>query len=415
VKYAETFVDEKLENFLLGHKEKEYILVVNFKRYYHDTIFVPNVSTRYMEKVIASEISKQSPFAEFSFIYSLLEEKTINNKIMRKVHVFAVDMEELLGHTSRFSSCGKTVRVIYPDVYAAKSLLGKGASALGLFNRTHEQKMFFVKDGEVLFIREVESDGRDLLESLARNIHLSISYCEQTLRINPERLFLIGGSSSLPGMETLALPTASVIKPAGLDVSEEVFQKFALPLSALYGDKAIDISPRYSRNIYMAGKAQSYGAAVFGAISIIGLIYLVFTIQGALASSERLAIQKNRLAHMTGIQNTYMKTLELYSRYRPFVERKNEKAFSSLFVNLSAMDMPGVMIERLSAVQGEGGLIVEVKGLVDAQSLRETQERYDGLIKFIKGPGAMSVEESKLIFMDGSFTVRARTDEATLH
>jgi len=404
-----SFAVERLEEYFKVSKERSYTLVVNFRRYYLETITIPPVSKRYMAKVIESEISKRSPFNDFSYIYSLQEEKIIENKKMRDVHVFAVDMKEMQSYIRRVRACGAMVRAIFPAVQAAKSLLGKEGCALGLFNAGHEMKTFIVKEGEVLFIRDVESSGKGLDDDAeARNIYLSISYCQQTLRINPERLFLIGEASTLSGRKALTLPVDQAIKPEGLDVPDDVFIKFALPLCALYAQKTSDISPPALRSEYKATMAFDYGTAAFCALTVIFLIFLSFTVKRAAASSERLLIQKDRLAHSAGVQNAYMKTLEKYERYRPFLEQGSKKPFSRLFLNLSAMDLPGVTVERLSASKSEDGFLINIEGHIEAQTLKDTEALYNGFLEYLTGPGAITIEEKGLVFEDKSFEITAR-------
>ncbi|MFQ5428405.1 MAG: hypothetical protein ACE5EZ_05430 [Thermodesulfobacteriota bacterium] len=411
VEETETFAADRLEEYLRGSNERNYTLVVNFKTFFHETITLPAVKGRYMEKVIASEISRVSTFTRFSFIYSLAEETTIDNKKKRIVHVFAVDMEELQEVIRRFTACDVEVRAVYPDIYAVKSLLGEKASGLGLFNAghedEHEQKMFLVKNGEVLFIRDARHGAKDPLETETRNIYLSVSYCQQTLRENPERLFLIGETSYLAGAEALTLPAAPVPRPVGLVAGEEIFEKYAVPLSALYAGKAMDISPKFLRAEHLREQVQRYGAAAFFVLGFVGLIYLAFTVEGTVAASERLDMQKNRLAHMYGLQSEYMKTLSKYAQYRAFLKDGQKNTFARFFLNLSALNEPGVIIEKLSATLGEDGFSVTLNGRIEAGSLRDTQARYDGLLEFIAGPGAMTVKEDKLLFSDNSFRLTA--------
>ncbi|MFQ5480024.1 MAG: hypothetical protein ACE5DW_01965 [Thermodesulfobacteriota bacterium] len=406
VEETECFPLEDLEQYLRRNRDMDYILVVNFKRYYHETITVPSVSSRYMDKVISSEISRNSALADFSFIYTLEKEKTINDKKMREAHVFAVEMEELQGYIKRFTACGAALRAVYPDVYAAKFLIGRGASGLAIFNTMRAQKMFLLREEKVLFIRDVEVSGSDFFEIDARNIYLSISYCQQTLRLNPERLFLIGEVCSFTGAGALALPTASVLRPRGLEVSEEVFLKYLLPVSALYADKSIDISPPSFRASGRIKKTQTYGAAAFFALSLLGLIFLGITVKGAIASSLILTVQKNRLAHMAGLQYAYTQRLSKYGRYRAFLERLGKKPYSRLFYNLSALNLPGVSMEKLAASGEEDRVILTLDGLIEAPTLKETQARYDDLLEFFKGSAAMTVEEERLMFNEKSFTIK---------
>jgi len=242
----------------------------------------------------------------------------------------------------------------------------------------------------------------------ARNIYLSVSYCQQTLRVNPERLFLIGEASALALSDALALPVASAIKPEGLDVSNEVFIKFAVPLSALYTQKSMDISPQSLRHENLTNSALGYGTAVFCALGLILIIFLAFTVDKTSATSDRLAMQTNRLAHTTRTQSAYIKAYDAYKQYRPFLEQAGKRPFSRFFTNLSAMDLPGVAIERLSASNAGDGFIVKITGLIEARTLVDTEARYRGLLEYIKGPGAMTVEEKRLMIGDNSFEISAR-------
>jgi len=409
VECEESFTEDRLEEYLHRNKEQNYTLVINFQIYFQETLTVPSVSRRYMRDVIASEIARTSPFAEFSFIHTFSEETIVNNKKKRDVHVFAVDMEELRAYIKRITACGSRVAAIYPVVYSAKSLLGRHASGLVLFKAGHEQKMYLVDDGEVLFVRDVETCRDDTLKSEARNIYLSVNYCQQTLRINPERLFLIGEASCSENVAELELPAVSALRPSGLGVTEEVFLRYALPISALYADKDVDISPKNLRADYIRHQTQGYGAVAFSLLSVVLFIFFALTVQGVSASSKRLERDKNRLADIAsaGFKDTYMKTLSNYGEYRPFVERGKKRVFSRFFLQLSALSLPGVVIEKLTASEENNAFILHVNGLVEADSLSDTQARYERLVRYLRGPAAMMIKEQKLVFRDGSFFITA--------
>ena len=75
-----TLNDAQFGEFLRSEKTKEFIVVSNFSETYQETITVPVVKKKYLEKIIEIEIHKKCHFEDFSYLYHLSEEKIIENR-----------------------------------------------------------------------------------------------------------------------------------------------------------------------------------------------------------------------------------------------------------------------------------------------------------------------------------------------
>jgi hypothetical protein len=397
--------------YLRGSSHREFSLVVNFPDERLESFMVPVVPRRYREKVIASELSRRMAGADCHFIYSLREEKKIDGRPMVEVGVFTVDSERLRALADLFSACGKRLNGIYSDVHVIKTLVPKGPPALCIFEIGHEKKMLLVNRGELLFTRKVESGTGERQGSFARDIYLSINYCQQNLRINPTYTLFLGASHTIVSDLSKTTPVASALIPRGVCVSHGTWQEYAVPISGLCAVRADDISPPCLRRSRRLERVLGLGATSLACLSLAGLLLLGLAIGRASRASDTLTAEKSRLSGLTSLRETYEKTLSAYTPYSFFFEelkQGSKKPFTRFIRSLSAVGPEDIIIEKITASIDGQQLLVKISGSISAHSFRKTRAVFKDFITRVNGLDRAAIEDKELMINDGRFRITVR-------
>src|SRR3989337_509377 len=241
-----TLHDAQFGEFLRSEKTKEFIVVSNFSETYQETITVPVVKKKYLEKIIEIEIHKKCHFEDFSYLYHLSEEKIIENRKTFEVFVFAVRNNEVMNLISRFTDMGKRVSAVYPDVFTlARMTRTDGKYGLCVSGFGDNKNLFLVRDGKIVLIRKANSPEADMTDYDMRNIEMTVNYCRQTLRITPACVILTGSLSANYNVSVnTSLPVICLVPPPGIHMDNRTILEYMTAVSALCADKSCDIAPR---------------------------------------------------------------------------------------------------------------------------------------------------------------------------
>jgi len=118
------FNDEGFDSFLKTAKLPNLTVICHFKRFYSDIISAPPARAAYLKKIVEIEIRKCFPeLSSFSFFYTVLKEKTVEEKGLRDVFYFAVENSELGDIIERFNRYGKAIKYIYPDILTLSKVI----------------------------------------------------------------------------------------------------------------------------------------------------------------------------------------------------------------------------------------------------------------------------------------------------
>ena len=191
------FSDEEFDHFLSAEKARSFIVVCRFKAFYSDTLTLPPAKERYLGKMVESEIRKRYPECkDFSYFFSVLGKKEATAKPSKEVFFFAADNLILNEVLDRFSRHGKQVSYLFPDVLALAQFIRSSEnvankSVLCVSVADTSKTLFLMKNCEVCFIRVTQSMDRDIREMDIDNIHMTVSYCRQSLRQDPKQIYLV--------------------------------------------------------------------------------------------------------------------------------------------------------------------------------------------------------------------------------
>ncbi|HDH05317.1 MAG TPA: hypothetical protein ENH01_06335 [Nitrospirae bacterium] len=201
IKGTEIIAVEEFDGYLKRSKDKDFIVTCDFKESYHDVLSVPLLKTGYLVKIIETEIRKTTGRKDFTFLYLPIGDRVINNRKMLDIFYFMVTDETIRDVVDMFYNCGKTVKALYPPVFAAASLLEPGAPGeadMGIIYTGNERTIFSTKNGAVNFIRNYDPHEAGFSDFDIENINMTINYCRQNLRTSPLSVKLGNCQESCP-------------------------------------------------------------------------------------------------------------------------------------------------------------------------------------------------------------------------
>lgn len=405
----------QIDGFLEKEKAKEFVVVNSFKETYHDLIQIPSTSRRYRRKIIELEIRNRRQFGDFSYIYLVSGEKTVEDRKVTEVFVFAVSNREINGIIERFSSKGKTIKAIYPDVFLLSTMVDSvGKAVLCVTEAGPDKTLFLVRDGRIVFVRRARGSDTGIGDFDIQNINMTVNYCRQSLRINPAQIMLTGGlcNSYDTGMLPSA-PLACLMPPRGVRASGAVVTAaldFIVPVSAFYAEKYMDISPGDYRGLRIKKRVLKYSAGAFAAMSAIAFMFSVSFAGEALKARSRLKALQTGLPDLDSVISAYGAQKAALDEYAPVIASLNNAVspgLSGLFLAVSEIYTDNVTINLISVTRTGDTLRCRVEGVIRAADYSEAQARYDRLIASVEGSRELKLANHALSLKERGFFVEA--------
>ena len=406
-------IDEKeFDDYLSNSKAKEFLVSYNFIETMHDTITVPPVKAKFLEKVIDSKINKITKRRDLTYITFQIGEKLAGNKKELEIYFFAVSNDELKGVIDRFHSQGKIVKAIYPSLFSAAALIKrsfKEESVLGALNTGQETGVFFLKKGDIHFIRNYDSSEPTLTDFDIQNINMTINYCFQSLRTNPSSVLMLGElSRSSDITSTTIAPLASFCKPDDIQCSREIFSEFLLPIASVYASKESNIMSRDFKNIYAIRSYMTYAAALFIIIAVLALGFSLYS--GSGISDKRNRIKEASMA-LHNVDN-------IYTEYQERTENTDQLMIMVNYMNQSSPDM-GELLRKIGTISSsnitfksieakldrDNKFIILIKGTSSVDSYTSLQTSFEEMIAIIKDINNAEVSSSDLNISNQSFSI----------
>jgi hypothetical protein len=377
----------ELDSYLEREKATEFIVTYDFKEAFHGTLRVPVVKSRYQRNLIESELRKTTKQESLSFIYMPLGERVDSGRKSLEVFYFAVNNEVIHDVVGRFYDYGKTVKAVYPTVFSAAALIQSGDSdevQMGIFSTGMEKIVFFVKRGEVHFIRNFESMDDKLSDFDIQNINMTISYCFQNFRQNPSSLVLIGDLSASEGFHAFpTVPVAAPLMPPEIHCNEDEFNRFFLPIASLFAPRSSNVLSRYFRNVNLMKLSMSAAAAMFMATVVVagGLIFNeIGSIYKTKSMMEELRPDRNEVQT---VYSSYLEKQGEFENVMPLIGFLNGKHsdISGLLVRMGEISNSDMKFSSVDASMMEGGAYsVTITGQGDSEDYSGLQESFRKLV-----------------------------------
>lgn len=318
------------DDYLLADKSTEYIVTCQFRGAFHDVLTTPVVKSRYLGKLIESQIRKATGEKDFSFIYTIIGEVTVEKKKALEVFYYAVRNDDVRKIAERFYERGKTVRAIYPAVFSAISLFARGEDEkgiMGVFSTGNERTAFLTKNGALNFVRTYDAYEKGLTDYDIQNINMTLTYCSQSLRISPSSILVMGDLSGPCEINTLpSVPLAGLNRAGNIECSMETYDGFFLTLSAFFASRSSNILSREFRNINLLKNYFAYASMIF---IIVAVLCMGFTFNEAKDSAAIKRSVESSVGDMKDIENIYSEYTAIEEeiiKYRPSIEFLNRPA-----------------------------------------------------------------------------------------
>jgi hypothetical protein len=412
VKKTETVPENEFNDYLRREKATEFIVTSEFRESYHDVITTPVVKEHFLKKIIESEIRKVLVQKEFSFIYTPIGEKVVENRKVMEVFYYAVPKDAVRNIAERFYENGKTVRALFPAVFSAASLIDSGMPGeanMGIFRAGNSRFAFFIKKGKVYFIRNYESLEAELSDFDVQNINMTTSYCFQNFRVNPSAVFLMGPlSESYRTGAVSTSPLACLSGPGYIHCRREIFSEFMLPLASFSTPGKLNILSREFREIYQLKNYMEYASRIFIILALICIGAASFELKDVAERKKQITLAKKNSRDIESVFAAYHAREQKINQYRPAVEFLNKPAPSiqRLFVLLGETEFREMTLSKIHALlRDDNNYSVILEGTASAATYTAMQDSLDHAAKELSKIGNIEVANHSAVLEDKTFTI----------
>ncbi|MEW6599576.1 MAG: hypothetical protein AB1499_01260 [Nitrospirota bacterium] len=409
---TEIIREDDFDSYLREEKAAEFIVTCEFRGAHHGVITIPLARSRYLAKIIESRIRKETGEKDFSFVYNILGEDTAENKKVLEVFYYSISNMDLRHTAKRFYDNGKTLRAVYPAVFSAVSLLGPTEDKktnMGVFSTGNERTIFLANNGTLNFIRNYDSYEKGLTDYDIQNINMTLTYCSQSLRINPSSVLLMGDLSGPSDISSLpTVPLSAHTRNSNIHCSAETYDDFLLPLSAFLAPESSNILSREFRNVNLLKNYFAYASMIFIILSVLCALFAVQEAEDSSTVMRSLEASAGRMEDIEKILSVFDEKEEEIRRYRPAVEFLNRPspAVYDLMVSLGRINTRGLTFNAVEARTAEGNtLAVKIDGTSHADTYASLQSSLNNVVNTLKKTEKTEVTNSSIDLTNNAFTI----------
>ena len=409
---SEIIPDAEFDDYLSTSKVTEFLVSCNFIETIHDTITVPPVKTKYLEKVIESKIRKVTNRHDLSYITFTLGEQMVGKRKDQEIYFLGVSERELTEIINRFHNQNKIVKALYPSLFSAAALIRRSfreEPVLGALHTGNETGVFFLKKGDIHFIRHYESTEQGLNDFDIQNINMTINYCFQNLRTNPSSVLLLGGlASSSEFTSTTISPLASFFKPDNITCSREIFSEFLIPIASVYASKESNIMSRDFKNIFALRRYMTYAATFFIILTVLLFGFSLFKGRSIADKRTRISQASEALHNVDNIYAAYQERTDSINRLMTMADYINRSSpdLGALLVKIGSINRSDITFTSIEAkLTRENTFIVLIRGTSSVDSYASLQASFEDVLDIIKGVKNAEVNDSDLNISNHSFSV----------
>ncbi len=393
-------------------------VIYPFRQFYSDILSVPAVKTKFLDTVVSIEIKKRFPLLrDFSFFYMPLTEKAVDEKAPLEIFFCAVENDEINAIVDRFSFKGKPVQCVLPDIVPLARLLAAHEKTdekpvLGLLGRREEKTLFLLKSGRIHFVRIVASDSAGIADEDMDNINMTVSYCRQQLRLEPEKIVCIDGAAGSEGLPARA--AIPIVRPDYLEGfgQPRVPRDFFIPYAAaVFFDTPVECNllPHHHRTLFLQRLVFSYAATFFLIIAILGLAYTVFNLAEAVWYRGKIeSIRKNMAGADTGM-SAYEKASADLQRVSPMLNLLNEARsapdMNEALLALSFLPMAQIDVRGIQVDNKEGRVRIQLTGVVFGDGYGARYQSFQRLLEKFRDDRRMTLGTKTLDHRTGQFQI----------
>ena len=411
------FKEDEFDSFLKTTRLPDLTVVCHFKRFYSDIMTAPPAKPAYLKKIVESEIRKRFPeLRDFSYFYSVPAGTTAGEKGLREVFFFAVDNNELNEIVERFNKYGKSAKYIYPNVLTLSHLIRssddwKNKTVLSLLISEKDRTLFLVKNGQVCFVRVTPSLGWEITDIDIDNINMTVSYCRQNLRLNPELIILMNAFKKEGAFNTI-IPMVPITYPTSVLASEETLRNFAVPVSAVIFGKQLrndNLLPRKYVVLYTQKRITSYAVVFFLLFSLISLGHILINLSEISLINKKINLLRKDLAGIDAVTSVYENDMERMRQFLPLINFVNEAHSSpdiqQALLSLKFLPMENVHIKTIQLNNKKDSSLIQLSGNITAKNYGDMHRIFIKLLTNFSNVPGMAVISKNIELRDGHFQI----------
>lgn len=424
-----------LKEFLKTDKTKRFYVTGSFAETINEVITVPPLRGKSLLEFIKRELKRRySDVEDFIVRYNIIIKKDSGEAKTNDVLVTAFPVEKVDELLYDFIQNKKDVPQFQPDILSMFNILPPiDSPALVLFIQEQNRILFFIYENSIHMVRKISGISREIDDFDIQNINMTVNYCRQNLKLEPELLFIVGKqritSTLFPliPVATLLLRDVEFPKTEHYKTEtdednaeqEDMRSMLTLPLSAQFRPKIGNfLSPSYA--LYRGIKRYLNLAMPF--FTLVTLVVLLFTFntgRDILSYERKIKRLKERTGDITAIFKE-LRTLEekkgdiiyLNSLIKSSSYRENPNRFISV---LSKTDVSGVDIRFIkiysdssntSHVSAKRKTEFILKGFSKGSSFGEIVENYNSFLNSLKENAETEIEYETLDVEKKNFTIR---------
>jgi len=409
----EMVTDREFDAYLDREKSSDFVVVCNFDEYFHDVLLLPELKQKYIKKIVESEIRKVTGKTDFTFVYSILGDKVVDNKKMLEVFYYMVTDEAMRKVVERFYDHGKIVKALYPAVFTAAALLDRKASKgikMGMIISGYKRTLFTTKNGIVNFVRDYNSIEMAVTEFDIQNINKTIVYCSQHLRIEPSSVTFLGNLSGLLALETKpAVPVVPPDMPDNIECSGEATCDYSLSCGALNVTRRVSILNDNFKNIYLLRRLLEGASLMFVLLSVIFLGLIFYMANDVYQTRHDIRSVVSELPRVERDYGEYLKKQKTMKDVVPFVDFFNRPSIDiqTLLIGLSKIELQQLKFVQVDAqAEGDESFLVTINGRGIKDTYSSFQASFERLVEELGNINNVELRNKAINHMDKTFLVQ---------
>jgi hypothetical protein len=277
-----------------------------------------------------------------------------------------------------------------------------------------------LKGGDLRFIRAVQSLGSDIHEMDIDNINMTISFCRQSLRLDPHQLVLVNapeGTCQLP--PSTIIPSVPLTYPSTICCTGGNLCEYISPTSALLAAPKLMVNNLLPRNIRTAYRQRSLlaaGTAMFVLGILLGIGYLTLSFRELAFAREKLQSVRRETPGIDALLADYRTRSASLQQLTSYVTAVNEiqsaPGIQQALAELKFFPMDGVTIKSVQIKSDKDSLQLHITGSVATRTFADMRGSYQRLLDNIKKIPTMSMLSENLNLRDGTFILAIQFSKA---
>ena len=409
----EVIADNEFDAYLERDKTDEYVVVCDFKEYFHDVILIPALKQKFIKKVIESEIRKATGKSDFTFIYSILGNKVVNHKKMTEVFYYMVTNDAIRNVIERFYDHGKIVKALYPAVFTAASLVDRKGSdqiKMGIIITGYKRIVFTTKNGIVIYVRDYNSLETAVSDFDIKNINMTITYFSQNLRIKPSSVTFLGDLSGLSALETK--PSAPVVPPdmpGNIECACEASCGYELPCGALNVTRKVSILSQNFKKIYILRRLLEGASLTFALLSVIYISLIFYVANDVFQTRQDIQSVASGISEAQKDYGEYLDKQDSIKDMMVLVDFLNRPSINieTFLIELSDIKLQGLKFDEINAeAKGDAFFLISIKGKGLENTYSSFQSSFEKMVESLEKINNIELEKKVINHMDKTFLVQ---------